>query len=123
MEEKENMGREMGRQKGKGRGGDRKGKAETDRPAGRLREQRWGTSKQNQRDRGETGQGETERSQWEWRLREQEMRKKQNEKGTAPAAHALPRQEARLPSVAGELRSHVLSGSANGQERKMIETE
>lgn len=59
MEEKENMGREMGRQKGKGRGGDRKGKAEMDRPAGRLREQRWGTSKRNQRDRGETGQGET----------------------------------------------------------------
>ena len=73
------MGREMGRQKGKGRGGDRKGKAETDRPAAWLREQRWGTSKGNQRDRRETGHGETERSRWEWRLREQERRKSETE--------------------------------------------
>ena len=36
---------------------------------------------------------------------------------------ALPKQKARLPPVVGELRSHMLCGSANGQERKMTETE
>ena len=55
--EKEKMGREMGREKGKGRGGEEEEKAKTHRLAGRLREQRWGMSRRNQRDRAESRAG------------------------------------------------------------------
>lgn len=126
MEEKENIGREMGRQKGKRRGGDRKEK-EMDRPAGRLREQRWGTSHTEPERRGERGRGDREKLMGvePQATRDEEVRngmRKGLPGGPVVKTPCLQCRRRGFHPWVGELRLYTPCGSANGQERKMIET-